>query len=407
MTLFFIRTDSCSAGPFTGVELREAALAGILSPESQLAATPSGPWVDAMKAGLFSEDRLPLPHPHEVLAPQFHVRGMAGASQGPFKLRELIGFAARGLLPRDSLFLSGPDQPWITIDRLRILLACVAGELTMLNLQGQVVLRASRPATSTLDLTALRTPRIGAMAAAGLLLVATAYAVSYWQQLPVQKQAIVGDWIGGLGEEGGASENAFGLKFHENGRCVFFNPKGSSWSGDYDWVERREAASRQPRLQSLHVIVDNAEPNHVVEEVRASDGYLRLSGIRGSKPKLDGHAVSDLFVRKNGNSVRLGYLTEVTASEPGKRMKAAWVEVTSAKTVVPANGQANLAAAESLKASPVEMLLAFGVPDEARDLYPFEARRENLRDDETDATAIRYGDQRLILRGQRDSQDTQ
>jgi hypothetical protein len=103
MTEFFIKTDAGVLGPFSGVELRELALAGILRPDSNLSATAHGPWQLAGSAGLFSEKKTPLPHPSDVQLTRYQVRGMAGAIQGPFKLRELIGFAARGMLPAETI----------------------------------------------------------------------------------------------------------------------------------------------------------------------------------------------------------------------------------------------------------------------------------------------------------------
>jgi hypothetical protein len=82
MAAFFIRTDAVASGPFTGVELREAAMAGILSPDSMIAGAPEGPWILASNAGLFSEKRVALPHPPNVAVPQYQVRGMPGAFQG-------------------------------------------------------------------------------------------------------------------------------------------------------------------------------------------------------------------------------------------------------------------------------------------------------------------------------------
>ncbi len=164
MANFFIRTDSAITGPFSGVELREAALAGILGPDSIISGTPNGPWHLASNIGLFSEKRIALPHPPDVQVPQYQVRGMSGAFQGPFKLRELIGFAARGMLPTNATLQStspGPDgspQPWIPVSRIQVLSACLNGNLALIDSQGHIIRRAIHPISAPVEVAHARTP---------------------------------------------------------------------------------------------------------------------------------------------------------------------------------------------------------------------------------------------------------
>ena len=141
MTAFFVRTDDSAAGPFTGVELREAALAGIVRHDSQIGAGPQGPWTKAGDAGLFSQNKLPLPHPRGTRVPTYQVRGMQGGLTGPFKLRELIGFAAHGMLPSDAMLNSEISEEWISLERIGVLAACLSGSLVLLGESGKVHLR--------------------------------------------------------------------------------------------------------------------------------------------------------------------------------------------------------------------------------------------------------------------------
>ncbi len=143
MTAFFVQTDRCVSGPFTGVELREAALAGIIGPSAVVAGNQHGPWFRAADIGLFSDKQTPLPHPPGTHIPHYQVRGMSSAFQGPFKLRELIGFAARGMLPADALVRSDGSDTWVRARRFSMLAACLNGELVLTDGTGKIVLRSS------------------------------------------------------------------------------------------------------------------------------------------------------------------------------------------------------------------------------------------------------------------------
>jgi hypothetical protein len=151
MTEFFLKTDATVVGPLSGIELREAALAGLLFPDSLIAGSRSGPWQLAADVGLFSDQRMPLPHPPGTVVPQFSVRGMSTGHTGPFKLREFIGFAARGLLPPDALLQGNPNEPWFEAGRLRIIAACLSGDLVLLDNTGRVIKRTAIRTSSTID----------------------------------------------------------------------------------------------------------------------------------------------------------------------------------------------------------------------------------------------------------------
>lgn len=145
MTSFYIKTDLAVAGPFTGIEVREATLAGIVRPGTLLSHGSEGPWVAAAGAGLFCDKGNALPHPAGSRVPTYQTRGMPGAFMGPFKLRELIGFACQGMLPPGTELQSDPSRPWIPITGTGILPACLRGDLVRIDEGGKLVLRTLVP----------------------------------------------------------------------------------------------------------------------------------------------------------------------------------------------------------------------------------------------------------------------
>ncbi len=159
MADFYVKTEQRGAGPFTGIELREAALSGIIGPDSCIGGSAKGPWIRAADVGLFSEKRTALPHPEGTHVPLFEVRGMMGALRGPFKLRELIGFAARGMVPSDAEVKSDVSDAWINVSRIRILNAVLCGDLVLLGADGKVVRRTDIAAKQFPKAPALETSR--------------------------------------------------------------------------------------------------------------------------------------------------------------------------------------------------------------------------------------------------------
>ncbi len=129
MTEFYIKTDKAVSGPFTGVEVREAALAHVVLPATAIGPSPQGPWTRASETGLFSDKNVPLPHPSGTHLPEFRLTGVSEAFQGPFKLRELIGFAVHRMLPSDALIQVDRQGAWVPVNRIGILNACFQGEI--------------------------------------------------------------------------------------------------------------------------------------------------------------------------------------------------------------------------------------------------------------------------------------
>ncbi len=137
----FVKTDAGSVGPFSDIELRELAFAGLLKHDSNIATSPDGDWVSAQNIELFSIQKMPVPHPQGTVIPQFEVQGLPPVFRGPFKLRELFGFAARGMLPPDALIRNDQSDEWQMVHQCAALMSCLNGDLAMLGANGQLVLR--------------------------------------------------------------------------------------------------------------------------------------------------------------------------------------------------------------------------------------------------------------------------
>ena len=433
MTAFFIKTDTSAVGPFTGIELREAALAGILNPDSVIGGDPNGPWLRAVDVGLFSDKRLPLPHPPNTTVPQYHIKGLLVKADGPFKLRELIGFAARGMIRPDAHLQSNVAPEWFPINGIPMLKAVLKGDLVMLGEDGKVVRRVHvesqqvgqpasekfappsrapqivaadaptqepaekssqtqirqsvapidavpRVASSTpsrlssgsfqqptadsdfgdendeeylAEQEALRrkgeearelaqqeyggkekpkkkleislpdfsrlkkiSPKVLIKPIAAILVVAVlgigAYAIN---KMGLRQEHIIGSWI--------ASDQTFAISFNEDGTCVCFNINGKSWSGEYEWVERRNLT--KPDLNESSVIGEVSAGDEL-GEVKSGDGYLRLRSSAIEPNFIGTREVNDCYVRMDGEDLKIGYPTAASFSGGGK-IEAGWMTV--------------------------------------------------------------------------------
>jgi len=441
MTMFYIKTDLSVAGPFTGIEIREATLAGIVRPGSLLSHCDNGSWVAAAHAGLFSEKGTALPHPAGTPVPTFQTRGMPGAFMGPFKLRELIGFACQGMMPPGTELQSDPSRPWIRISGTGILPACLRGELVRIDAAGKLVLRTviphdlderreqlrtllspidrakqiratgatAAPLTSdagrekgTIEhpetdspnadagdtsspshavgppprpqvtrneafgvggspqpaskdnntnrrrnrgpgvVTRLRSgfhQRIGRhvrpqIAAAVLLLVGCVIGlpVGYtaYKNRPLPQQNIVGNWVDETSDESETSLPRFGIRFTETGQCVLMNRTGSSWSGDFEWTQRDDQRSGFHPDGKVTIEYETPASGHEEDVVMPSDGHLRLGGFVKDPPQLDGQPVRDLFVRREGGRLSVGYVTSARWVDGERQLRAAWVHTRAA-----------------------------------------------------------------------------
>ncbi|MCM2374797.1 hypothetical protein [Aporhodopirellula aestuarii] len=445
MASFYIKTDLAVAGPFTGIEIREASLAGIIRPNTYLSHSGEGPWVAAAGAGLFCEKGNAMPHPAGTQVPTFQTRGMPGAFMGPFKLRELIGFACQGMLPPGTELQSDPSRPWVSISGTGILPACLRGDLVRLDDSGKLVLRTVIPSdlaarreqlktlispierarqiqvagataapldevlnrtgvTSQIDAQAksddAAVPRdapdtdddsaesaradrrneafgFGAMSvtstqssskeerrrqrgpgmvsrfwsvtherigryirpqiAAAILLVlgcVIGLPVGYtaYKRMPLPRQQIVGNWVGVV-NEARSGKPTFGIAFRENGSCVLMNATGQSWSGDFTWTKRADDRKGFRPTEEVVIRYDSAESYHAEGIVEPSDGHLKLGGFVKSSPLLDGHPVRDLYVRRDGDRLRVGYPVSAQWVDGERKLFAAWAEATAAPTL--------------------------------------------------------------------------
>lgn len=526
MSQFFVLTDQAPVGPFSGVELREAALAGVLAADAVVGGSASGPWHIATQVGLFTEQKVPIAHPPDVQIPLYHVKGMPGAFQGPFKLRELIGFAVRGMLPLDAelkVVEETPDvvdgSPWLPVRRFRTLMLCLAGDLVMLDSGNRVHLRTqgvlegaspSRwesgfqtplemmrpvdPADSTTVANTVQSPEVeptvsefGNEAAVDqvsrpislppktaqgtpraslksrifdrkdqlahlrrklfqspLVVVAVIVlclssalilAVSFKGSVAMERAEVIGQWIANDQQHGSPR---FGVAFRADGTCTIFNVGGDSWSGDFIWSARADSSSFYGNTEDLHSIVDHREPHHAAGPIEDTDGYMMLRALADSDAIIDGHQVRDLFVRRRGEELQIGYLTEVKWDQNQKRLFGGWVTATRMEQELPSNliqtlsnheahsglasatGDPGLRAAlatlsdaasdnavtetavQSSNIDPAYLLKTFGVPDEARRIYGFDlppgVRTKTFPADQI----IRYGNLVLMMTGSGD-----
>jgi hypothetical protein len=84
---FFYQIDSTIIGPVTGIDLRDATLAGNVVPETLIANDPDGEWVSAIRIrGLFDERGRPLPHPPETC--QFNRSRMPDSAEGDIQFTQ-------------------------------------------------------------------------------------------------------------------------------------------------------------------------------------------------------------------------------------------------------------------------------------------------------------------------------
>lgn len=532
MTSFYIKTDLDVAGPFTGIEIREASLAGILRPNTFLAGTPNGPWLAAQDAGLFSETGVALPHPTGTDVPLFQTRGMPGAFMGPFKLRELIGFACQGMLPPGAELQSDPSRPWIPITGTGILPACLRGELVRIQEDGRLCLRTVIPADLDLrkqQLETLKSPieraqqlsasgattkplerHVGlksdppgvahqterpavappvsqpvgqadgsrqmdvregitsqpakkqrrsilakpigaafssfgrlvsnpkiALAAVVLIVGSIGLPVAYssWSRAPLPRQEVLGNWVSVTDQAIETATPNLGVRLGVDGTCVLINASGKSWTGDFKWSNRIDEQSGFNPSNQIDIKYDTAAPNHQEAVVEPSDGYLRLSGFVKDPPRLDGHPVRDLFVRRMGDQLWLGYPTVARWDQGQRQLTAAWVvfdeavqpsrSITDLLRELPEESDAATADRDQTQSlchaidaatkgreyeykgkkqfrngcfvhsqivDAAYLLKHAGVPDEARPLRPFETQPSYSGPSVEDAQLLRYGD---------------
>lgn len=516
MAQFYLLTHRVIVGPLTGIELREAALAGILHHRCVVGGAPTGPWHHGSEIGLFSEHGVPSPHPPEVEIPKFHVKRSDGANQGPFKLRELIGMAARGMLPPDAELCELGSTHWVRADSMTVLQACLNGNLVLVSSDGNLCQQTagivegvdpaagksvqfyapidlpekinlteartsenarrdaapkhdqvsaqtpSRPLDFSLDRKVDRDPAgaplrsllrrfrdaptianrlsmvnrriVAAWLVVLLLIPISAWAVSRALQLrPTRRIDVLGDWIV---QSDADSAPRLAISFDNNGNCVIFNRLGDSWTGDFVWQPIESEWSHSTDLVGFESKVDDIEPGHRAGPIRPTDGYVLLRGFARVSPQIDGHPIRDLFLRREGEQLQLGYLSEIAWDGSEKVMTAGWIVAKRTVSVdasavelalkdasrsdpEPSRGDQSrvFEAIESLRSGDQDpgsigeeslvasetidrafLLRSFGVPDEARKVFQFELAHLPPGHFVGDEQIARYGDLVITLR---------
>ncbi|EMI56977.1 hypothetical protein RSSM_01576 [Rhodopirellula sallentina SM41] len=489
MASFYIKTDLAVVGPFTGIEIREATMAGIIRPNSYLGHQSDGPWVAAAGAGLFDEKGNALPHPAGTQVPTYQTRGMPGAFMGPFKLRELIGLACQGMLPPGTELQSDPDRPWIPITGTGILPACLRGDLVKIDKTGKRVLRTVVPRdleehqarldaslspiqragqvqvkgatasplaevskrvslkdsgevsgdasqttageqsgpprdrrTEAFHYGAMPVPKrhdasadqnggeekvgvftksrelgtryrkwceetvghkvrprvLVAMVALLVCLIGLPVGYTAYKRMPMSRHRILGQWIANVDVDSDASLDgvvgpAMGVSFDESGKCVLMNTVGSSWTGDYTWLNRSDLRNNFRPLDEFEIRYDTPESHHRTAVVEDSDGYIELGGFVKAPPLLDGHPVRGLFVRRDGDRLSIGYPVKAHWANGRRVLSAAWVDAMSFQRLRDAP------AGRSSNAKPDDASTVPAVVNDQRSFAAGDEIREHLR----------------------------
>ena len=447
MSRFYLKTSDASvAGPFTGIELREAALAELLSPDTGVAGTENGPWLRAADVGLFSVENTPLPHPAGTKVPEFRVAGVNEAFEGPYKLRELIDFATRGILPAEASLQPVGRPDWVPVHRISILNSCLRGELSRASTAASSYSNAAasnitRPRELTPDFlgnTEDQPPTDGEPGGGAIDLadpeddidailsshreqarrnvqdklanqakpkhkIAIAVGVSvllllimilvWWSVRSSVPQTgpddVAGSWVRIPSKKTGTS---FGISFDEDGSCVVFNSNGDCWTGNYEWFEEttRDTGLIQS-VVSMNSKVSAIPLHHYRDFVGAGDGCIRLTGESDSEvPMLGEQSIRVCFVRRDEEYLWLGYVLGVDVNASEDTLNAGWVQLWPQTSRAEFRRLGN----DTLG---TDLLGRYGVPNEARPLTPAEVSANSGTSSAAPRSLLRYGAERLTL----------
>ncbi|MEM8671246.1 MAG: hypothetical protein AAGG48_27235 [Planctomycetota bacterium] len=432
-TQFYLKTSETQInGPFTGIELREAALANLILPSHEVAVSSEGPWTIASSSGLFSESNEPLPHPPGTPVPEFQLKGVHEAFEGPFKLRELIDLAVRKMLSSNALIqpLGRPD--WVPANQLRILDVCMRGELAPELSGGVAPLKTPLPDPSVVQMdgappiesliqemnpdgdidaivddhrakvrknirkniakkseSQLKIVYTAAIVAAVLLVIG---GLAWWISLPpaaktVQSKA-VGNWVLIPNQNGGT---AFGVSFKDDGTCVVVNANGRCWYGNYQWSNDAAAEAENPMLGPLEGRVNEVASDHQGDVVNEDDGYVRFVGATPfNAPMLVDKRIRECFIRRDGDYLWLGYLAGISEDAGVKSVEAGWVQLWPRNRMT-ISGSIN----QGMRGN--DLLSRYGVPDEARTLRTSEITANREKDTDDPRAMFRYGTVQLVV----------
>jgi hypothetical protein len=231
--------------------------------------------------------------------------------------------------------------------------------------------------------------RLASLTLATLVVAIAGATYSYLASRPMPREKVIGEWLV-LASGAQDPPRVSGIAFRDDGKCVFFDPSNTLWTGDFQWVEQGDEEQHFQSTTPINATIDEPDPSHHIEPVRSTDGYMKLSGFGKELPRLDGHPVRELFVRRNADSLQLGYPTAVQWTTHGRTLLAAWTSATPSP-VQPRDAQGSI----PLDLPPSDLIAKFGVPDEARPIYRFEIG-ENP-DELQNAHIIRYRSQKFAL----------
>ena len=428
MNQFYLKSgDEMVAGPFTGIEVREAALANLVFPDTGVAATADGPWTPAADVGLLSDEIEPQSHLGQTEVPKFRMKDASEALGGPFKLRELIELASRQILPSDaSIQLIGRDD-WIPVNQFGILVACLQGKLprnptsgnsskvdpllwdtnsasnhdappvtandlltdpqddldTILTQHRKLVRKDVRKRIAKKGNSKFKIAYVG-----GLVTSLLVCAIVWWLQSPswgTNRNEVLGDWALIASHK---ESKSFGISFKEDGTCVVFNSDGNCWSGDFEWSDD---ATDEFDFQSLgdptKSKVNEITSSHHRGEVSSSDGYVRFKGATdGKTPMLGDKPIRECFLRRHEDVLWMGYLGNVD----NQSLNAGWVQLW------PRDREQGFGPVRS-DWQGTRLIARYGVPDEARRLNPNEITANRDPKSAEPRSLVRYGTQRLAL----------
>ena len=398
------------------MELREAVQANLVTPQTGISSSADGPWTQAMDLGLFSDNNAPADRPLNVPEPEFRLRGVGEAFEGPLKLRELVDLALRKILPADAAVQPADRLEWIPVDHFGILAACLSGELTR---NPTFAAPASSPAIApnvtqadclsdfSEDIDSIlhdhrRSARKNARSAnekpskptfkfayaIGSVTLILLGVLGWWILRPAtrtDRNEVIGSWVRIPSH---AEGQAFGIAFNEDGTCVVFNSGGSCWSGEFEWLDDPTDAENQTTDATKDTA--NTPSYHQRDTVLSSDGLIRLNVDSANQPLLGDQPIGECFVRRDGEFLWIGYLANSVDPESRQSLDAEWQQLW------PRRRSTDLSRFEAGMQSK-DLLARFGVPDEARPMTATEITSSSNRELAQPRSLIRYDTQLFAL----------
>lgn len=437
ITRFYLRTtEGTLTGPYTGLELRAAAMARLVVPETEVARAADGPWIGAVDAGLFVGNNIPLPHPHGTALPEFRATRVGDAFESTLSLQELIDLAVRKELSADAVIQPVGHRDSIPVNHFPILNACLQGELSRTLASDAIPVASPNaaqhdgdkpPVTKTVhnaDLLAAPEDdidlilsdhrdrvqqnvrdRISSRSKNSKFQFKTSYAgwlvvpllvglLAWWLMQPqgprTDLSEAIGDWVLIPTQNEGT---AFGISFREDGTCVVFNSNGDCWSGDFQWFDDAETEASVQSFGPIDDEVADIPSHHHRFPVQPSDGLVRLDGGSSrNPPMLEGKSIGECFLRQDGAYLWLGYFLGAGQTSDGNSLKVGWVSLWPRRRPI-RSGALKI----DLPIQATKLLSRHGVPDEARPIDPMEVTANSHSGSSEPRSVVRYGTTQLTV----------